>query len=56
MGKCSVFMLSLCRQIDGQTDRRTKVKQYAPNLSIRGHKKKNNKNEPYSIKRGLNAS
>ena len=43
-------MLSLCRQTDGQTDgqsdgqpdgrtdRRTTVKQYAPDLSIRGHK------------------
>ena len=32
-------MLSLCRQTDGWTGRRTKVKQYAPDLSIRGHKK-----------------
>ena len=32
-------MLSLCRQTDGQTtDRRTTVKQYAPDLSMRGHK------------------
>ena len=34
MGKCKVFMLSLCRQTDrqtdGQTDRLTMVKQYAP--------------------------
>ena len=27
------------RQTDGRTDRRTAVKQYAPDLSIRGHKK-----------------
>ena len=44
-------MLSLCRQTDGwtngwtdrrmdrQTDRQTSVKQYAPDLSIWGHKK-----------------
>ena len=44
MGKCKVFTLSLCRQIDGrtdgQTDGRTTVKQYAPppDLLIRGHK------------------
>ena len=42
MGKCLVFMLSLCRQTDGQrdgrTDRRTTVKQYAADLSIRGIK------------------
>ena len=42
MGKCQVFMLSLCRQTDrrteGHTDRQTMVKQYAPYLSIRGHK------------------
>ena len=40
MGKCSVFMLNLCRQtdgwMDGQTDRLTTVKQYAPDLSMRG--------------------
>ena len=33
MGKCQVFMLSLCRQMD-----RRPVKQYAPDLSMRGHK------------------
>ena len=26
------------RQLDGQTDRWTTVKQYAPNLSMQGHK------------------
>ena len=34
MGKCKVFMLSLCRQIDRQTT----VKQYAPDLPMWGHK------------------
>ena len=38
MGKCQVFMLSLCRQTDGGTDRLTRVKQYAPDLSMWGHK------------------
>ena len=38
MGKCKVFMLSLCRQTVGQTDGRTTVKQYAPDLSIREYK------------------
>ena len=32
MGKCLLFMLSLCRQKDG----RTMVKQYALDLSVRG--------------------
>ena len=40
MGKFLVFMLSLCRRTNGQMDRRTKVKQYPADLSIRGHKKK----------------
>ena len=31
------------RRPDGRTDRRTTVKQYAPYLSIRGHKKTPNK-------------
>ena len=31
-------MLSLCRQTDGRTDRLTTVKQYAPDLSMWGHK------------------
>ena len=35
MGKCEVFTL-VCA--DRQTDRRTTVKQYAPDLSIQGHK------------------
>ena len=30
------------RQMDGWTDRRTTVKQYAPDLSIRGHKNTQN--------------
>ena len=34
-----LFMLSLCRQTDGQMDGQTMVKQYAPDLSILGHKK-----------------
>ena len=38
MGKCLVFMLSLCRQTDRRMDRRATVKQYAPDLSIQGHK------------------
>ena len=42
MGKCQAFMLSLYRRRDGhtdrRTDRRTTVKQYAPDLSIRGNK------------------
>ena len=38
MGKCQIFMLSLCRQTDRQTDGWTTVKQYAPDLSIWGHK------------------
>ena len=35
MGKYLVFMLSLCRQTDGWT----MAKQYALNLTMRGHKK-----------------
>ena len=40
----SQVKFSADRQIDGQperrTDRRTPVEQYAPDLSMRGHKKK----------------
>ena len=32
-------MLSLCRQTDERTHRRTTVTQYAPELLIQGHKK-----------------
>ena len=39
MGKCKVFMLSLCRQTDQRADRRTMVNNM-PDLSIQGHKKK----------------
>ena len=45
MGKCLVFMLSLCRQMDG----RTMVKQYAPDLLIRGHKKQEDHDGPISL-------
>ena len=43
MGKCKVFMLSLCRQTDGwvdrQTDRQTdNSKTICPNLSMWKHK------------------
>ena len=46
MEKYQVFILNLCRRMGGQTDGRTEdrwttVKQYAPDLSIQGHKKKN---------------
>ena len=41
MGKCQVFMLGLCRQTDGQMDR-----QYAPDLSIQGHKKQEGQDGP----------
>ena len=36
-GKCSDFMLSF-GQTDGLTERQTPVKQYAPYLSMLGHK------------------
>ena len=40
-----------------QADRQTTVKQYAPDLSMRGHKKSGRKSyERCSLKRGLNAS
>ena len=42
IGKCLVHRLSFQqtdRRTDRQTDRWTPVKQYAPNLSMRGHKK-----------------
>ena len=42
-------MLSLCRQTDGRTDRRTTVKQYALNFSIRGHKNLECEFHPYLI-------
>ena len=39
------FTLSLCRQ----TDRRTTVTQYAPDLSILGHKNKSMNNVSHKI-------
>ena len=48
-GKCQVFEL-LDRQTDIKEERRKLVKQYAPNLSIRGHKNdKNNANQHFLL-------
>ena len=33
-----MFMLSLCRQTNGETDSQTTVKQYAPDLLMQGNK------------------
>ena len=48
MGKCLSFhvkFVQIDRQRDRWMDRRTMVKQYAPNLTIRGHKKKKNRTQ-----------
>ena len=52
MGKCEVFMLKK-RQTDGRTDRRTTVKQYAPDLSIQGHKNITAKRGDIQMKKSL---
>ena len=53
MGKCfHVEFVQTDRWTDGQTDRKTTVKLYAPDLSIQGHKKNSHLTE-WNLTKGI---